>query len=302
MNRMFYKYTTLFSALAATALGIGCGGNGASNNDQGMSVTFLGYFQDYSSASSCTSLPQGLSGAIIPIGMAGPEPATASDSPAGLQADSSFAAILGVQNNLFKQTFRVDRASFDYFIPGAQVQPPSTSVPVSMFLTPASSSGSTGSGGGGTSSGTSTGTSSTGNTGRTPVNGALPPVYNTQCSRGFAQTIVITPAVREWLNFNRESLPEPPFQMEVRTVLSGMSSSGRRYETNPDTLYVSVFTELPAVTPSSGDEDSAGLTDGTVESGGLTSADGSESVGGTDDTSADNSSTDDTGSSESSDL
>ena len=66
-------------ALGLSSLMLGCGGNGASNNDQGISVSFLGLFQTATSDSDgdgtsqsnltgCGQLPQPLASGFLSIG------------------------------------------------------------------------------------------------------------------------------------------------------------------------------------------------------------------------------------------
>jgi hypothetical protein len=63
------------------------------------------------------------------------------------------------------------------------------------------------------------------------------------CNRSFAQVPIITAPIREWLNFNKMQLPEAPYDLEVVVQLSGLSSSGNRYDTNSGAFS---FTVVPA--------------------------------------------------------
>ena len=51
------------------------------------------------------------------------------------------------------------------------------------------------------------------------------------------------PSIREWINFNRDLLPPAPFKMEVIIRVSGISSSGNRYETNDGVFDFDVLPE-----------------------------------------------------------
>jgi hypothetical protein len=53
----------------------------------------------------------------------------------------------------------------------------------------------------------------------------------------------VPPSIREWINFNRDLLPEAPFKMEVIIRVSGISSSGNRYETNDGVFDFDVLPE-----------------------------------------------------------
>ena len=105
----------------------GC--NSSANNDQGVSVTFFGYFQQLSACGT------GLSAVVTSI--------SGGDSTEGLFTFFDVTAEVGVQNNLLGQGFRLDRAFMSYRIEGASSQPPSTSFPLGVILAPAGDNGST---------------------------------------------------------------------------------------------------------------------------------------------------------------
>ena len=250
----------LLIALIPSALMLGCGGNGASSNDQGVSVSFLGLFQTVSSASSpstgtstnnqsnltgCGQLPQALAGGFISLGQTFLDP-TATPLPGfvGLTVDPSGAvyAAVGIQNNMYGQVFRADRVLLNYYIPGSSVQPPSTNVAVNLLAGPAEAGLGTNTTTGGTA--VQTGTNL-----RRPVVTSLPPTFNQICNRAFAQVPIIPSPVREWLNFNSNQLPEAPFDLEVIVQLTGLSSGGNRYDTNEALFTFSVLPEIQVVPP-----------------------------------------------------
>lgn len=113
-------------SLACAALAIiGCGS--ASNNDQGISVTMLGYSVAAAASSTpgtgtatsgCSTAPN-LSSGVFSIGS---QTETSDSTPQVL-------AGVVVRNNLTTQFLRTESVFFEYFIPGAQVQPPTTAVP-----------------------------------------------------------------------------------------------------------------------------------------------------------------------------
>lgn len=247
-------------ACVVSLVALACGGNGASNNDQGVSVTFLGLFNSTSLSTNtgtggggtagqqgCGRLPAVFLGGSIQLGTAAPEPGTTvtSDSSSGIDDAGSFISVVGVQNNLYGQVFRADRVFIDYYIPGATAQPPSTNVPVSMLAGPAEAAAQTNTGGNNTN-----GTQSPGL--RKPNYTSLPPSMYNICNRALAQITVIPAAVREWLNFNRDSLPEAPFAMEVTIRVTGLSSSGNRIDTNDGTFSFEVLPETYVV-PTNGE-------------------------------------------------
>lgn len=108
-------------ACVVSLVALACGGNGASNNDQGVSVTFLGLFNSTSLSTNtgtggggtagqqgCGRLPAVFLGGSIQLGTAAPEPGTTvtSDSSSGIDDAGSFISVVGVQNNLYGQVFR----------------------------------------------------------------------------------------------------------------------------------------------------------------------------------------------------
>jgi hypothetical protein len=261
---------------------IGCGGNGASSNDQGVSVTLLGLFQTATSTSTtgggtaggatnsltgCGQLPQPLSVGFISLGQTMPQPTptptgSSGTSTSGLSIDPSGAvyAIVGLQNNLYGQVFRADRVLLEYYIPGASVQPPSTNVALNMLAGPAEA-GTQGNIGG------ATGTPTAGI--RRPNITSLPPSFNQICNRAFTEVPIIPAPIREWLVFNSNQLPEAPFDLEIVITLTGLSSGGNRYDTNQGLFTISVVPEIPVIPPTPVVSSSA-ESNGVVVEGGET--------------------------------
>lgn len=245
----FSRVNIIAGIVALSAVAIACGGNGASNNDQGMSVTFLGLFNSTNLSSAggagggggaatqgCGQLPSVFIGGSLRLGQAEPEPSNSSTSASasGTNEAGAYVSVVGVQNNLYGQFFRADRVYIDYYIPGASAQPPSTSVPVSLLAGPAESGG----------SGTGTTGSTTQAPGlRKPTYTSLPPTLASICNRALAQVTVVPAAVREWLNFNRDLTPEAPYKMEVTIRLSGLTSGGNRLDTNDGTFDFEILPE-----------------------------------------------------------
>ncbi len=269
------KMSRLMLALGLSLSTTSCGGNGAANNDQGMSVTFLGLFSSTAqtaggagggagggggaASQGCLQLPTGVTGGYIRLGEVAYVPPADSGSTTGGQTSSStrsnttdpaggYLSVVGLQNNLYGQAFRTERVVLDYFIPGANAQPPSTTVPLSTILGPAESAL-----GGGTTGGTGTNGSTTNsptNAGiRRPLFTSLPPTFSSVCNRALAEVTIVPSSIREWLNFNRDLLPEPPFKMEVVIRVSGISSSGNRYETNDGVFDFDILAESSIVPP-----------------------------------------------------
>jgi len=244
---------------ALSVVAIACGGNGASNNDQGMSVTFLGLFNSTNLSEvggggggggitpgnqGCGQLPSVFVGGSFRLGEAEPEPnnSTTDTNLSGTNEAGAYVSVVGVQNNLYGQVFRADRVYIDYYIPGASAQPPSTSVPVSLLAGPAESAASNVGAGGGT-----TGSTVRDPGIRRPAYTSLPPSLANICNRALAQVTVVPAAVREWLNFNRDRTPEAPYKMEVTIRVSGLTSAGDRLDTNDGTFDFEILPETLVV-------------------------------------------------------
>lgn len=270
-----------FGVLLVSLVALACGGNGASNNDQGVSVTFLGLFNSTSLSvangaggagatagnQGCGQLPAVFLGGSIQLGTAAPEPNTTitTETSSGTDEAGAYVSVVGIQNNLYGQVFRADRVLLDYYIPGASAQPPSTNVPVALLAGPAEAASQTnnmGNNGGNGNNGVVNPT--TQNPGlRRPGFTSLPPSMYNICNRALAQITVIPAAVREWLNFNRDSLPEAPFAMEVTIRVTGLSSSGDRIETNDGTFAFEVLPETYVV-PTDGEPTPVGTATPTT--------------------------------------
>ncbi len=113
----------LVGLMLAVLVGVAGCGNGASNNDQGTSVTNVGFFGPDDDGTFPCELFQSLQ--IIPL---------FSDFS---QVDTQFAlASMGILNNLQTQSFRISRIDCDYDVPGSSVTIPSDSHPGGIVLAP----------------------------------------------------------------------------------------------------------------------------------------------------------------------
>ena len=259
MKHTLLKRLTAGSLALSLLAAVGCGGNGASNNDQGVSVTFLGFFSTPDGAT-------GVSGAYLRLASAAPEPGQSSGS-VGVDPAGGLIAYAGLRNNLIGQYFRADRVLYDFHIPGATTQPPSTNAPMTGIVGPGSNAGSGTDGSnndnGNVNSGGSGGTFQPDNDSiRRPGGTSLPPGFS--AGNPLYSVVPIVPfSIVEWVNFNRSSLPEPPFLMEVRTRITGLTSSGDRLETNTETLGVTVLPET-FVAPTDGTASETPSSDGSA--------------------------------------
>jgi hypothetical protein len=209
---------------------IACGGNGATNNDQGVSVTFLGLYANLpnnnaggnnnttgTNLQGCTRFPN----------------QAAQPTPIPLGDDDGYYAIAGVQNNLFGQFFRTNQIIVDYFIAGAAIQPPSYTAGISIFTGPAENSQNN-------LNNNNNNTTNNNEDGglRQPQNTSLPPSFNGACNTAFSRVPILPPQIQDWLVFNQAMLPAAPYTIDVTARLVGQSSAGDVFETN--SLYIGV--------------------------------------------------------------
>lgn len=266
MRKTFTKVIT--SALAATAFIVGALGCGsASNNDQGVSFSAIGFAaQDDDGA--CT-LDIGTTGVIVPITFG----TVAEDF-----AISGIISCILLQNNMSSQSVRVERLYLSYHIPGASEQPPDTSIPLSVVLSPLNQEAPLdggGSGGGDESETASADSSASGSQdeastdpdssigGSTAKTSSLPSGFQGFGNRVSAPFFSVPPEIRQWLAFNRTALPETPFVMEITVYAQGMTSGGDRMNTNPLSLFADVIEDriIPPDEGSADSEDAAAETD-----------------------------------------
>jgi hypothetical protein len=174
---------------------IGCGSVGT-GNDQGVSFTLYGMFQD----SACAN---GLSGASVSL----------STDPETNGSGTGVLASLGLQNNM-AQGIRTRRVFLKYYVEGGEIQPPPTSQALGLFLGP----------------GTKTINSSLpdGVTGGDNANGT-----NALSNVGCSEFELVPPEILAYLNLNRTSFPELPFKMRVEVSVSGIGTAGDEYTSNP---------------------------------------------------------------------
>ena len=217
--KLLHKYTPgiLLSAILALAL-ISCGDS--TRNDQGVSFTFLGWYQNVNGSIGATFYSAPLSSITGESG--------------GERGDiTSFA---GVQNHLTGQTVRVRRVYHSYVIPGSSISIPSTAVTLTAVLAP-------------------TGTiDETFNSEST-----LPESFNSGETIYYGEVPLVPASIRSFLNLNRSELPELPFTMIVRSYAEGVTSAGNTITTNDVDIEV-IFTADVIIPPTSGDTAATTLT------------------------------------------
>ncbi len=225
----------LVATLAFTFIS-GCGGS--SRNDQGTSMTFLGWYQ--SAPTSATSNAPGLSGAYMNIAASVDEGSSGIGSIGGEVL--GFAAFT---NHLGGQTVRMQRVFHTYYVPGGTTNIPDTSVASPAVLGPAEI-----------------------NEGNQDLgeNSSLPPSANAIAETQYVQIPIVPASTREFIALNRNNFPEPPFVLVVTSYGSGVTSAGIRIDSNPVEFEVTVLPEV-IITPPEGVDPSASATPAGVETG-----------------------------------
>ncbi|MCO6429280.1 MAG: hypothetical protein J5J00_00340 [Deltaproteobacteria bacterium] len=241
----------------------GCGGG--TNNDQGLALTLLGYRADSDNCSEAVPNQTGTT-----------EPFSTTDESSGATFAGGIVAGLVVENNLSHQHVILQNAFFEYYVPGATAQPPATSSPLGFVVgkKPISEGGEEEEGGTDPGSGVTS-----------------EPIV---CG----ETFVVPAEVRTWMLLNRQSLPEPPFTMEVRGFVTGITSAGDRFDTN-EVNYLVQFT--PDIIINGGTSGSTGGTDGGTD-GGTGDDGGAGTDDGTGDTGGDSTGSEGAGTDDSADL
>jgi hypothetical protein len=187
-------------------------------NDQGVSFTFLGWFQD-------TTGDVGATGFITPL--------SSSASEVGGETTDVFG-FAGLQNHLSGQSIRVQRVHHTYVVPGTNLNVPTTVVALSTVLAPTGAIDED-----------------------FNSDSSLPESHNSGEVISYSGIPVITAAVRSYLNLNRTQLPELPFVMIVRSYAVGITSAGRSLTSNDVETQI-YFTEDVAIPPTSGEEAGTG--------------------------------------------
>jgi hypothetical protein len=190
------------------ASGCGSGGGGSSENDQGITFTALGVFQEEEQVAPAVDTfdpeePQGDTGRIISLSQT-------TTIPNDVNGDGDLdGGYVGVRNNLTSQRITTRGIQVEIFVAGALLPNPVATdfVPLSVGLDPAPIPGE-------------------------GEEGAF--------SEQFAQTIFVSSDVMAFLNQNRTLFPDPPFDMTITMVVEGVSDSGDNYESNQITYSVVV--------------------------------------------------------------
>lgn len=213
--RTYKAYIGLAVVAIAAVLCVACGDS--NRNDQGVSFNLNGYWAD-------TSGSTGYMAFYLPLN-SNPSLATNIEEPANPGGSWAYGmeAYAGLENHLSGQFIRVERMHLRYYVPGARLQPPSTSVGIPILLGPA----------------TSTATEESNNV----VEGSSLPGSYSNDSVGYAGLDLVTPDVVSWLNFNRSDLPEPPFVMVVNSYATGVTSAGYGIQSNPVEIQITVTTD-----------------------------------------------------------
>lgn len=223
----WYVRSGLVLLSVASMAMLGCGS--ATNNDQGVSFTMLGYSVAATASatpgaggttSGCSTNPN-LSGGVFALG---------SQTETSGATQQVLAGVV-VRNNLTAQFIRTQSIQFEYIIPGSQIQPPTTAVPYGGVVAQAAA----------------------GANGAAGAPGLL-------C----ATVTVVPPQIISWMSLNRASIPEPPFMLIARGQVTGTSSAGDVFTTNPVDIAFTVVTDNPII-PADDSVDGTGDATGALE-------------------------------------
>lgn len=255
MKAEMRKFFIVGAAAVLSGLVLACGGG--TNNDQGVSVTFLGLYENLpnnnnNNNNNTTNTTTGLQSCTrYPNQRAQPTPVALGD-------DDGVYAIAGVQNNLFGQFFRTNQIVLDFFIAGAAIQPPSYTGGLSIFTGPAENSQVNNNN---NNNGNGNNTDDEGL--RQPQNTSLPPSFGGICNAAFSRVPILPPQIQQWLVFNQGMLPAAPYTVDVTARLVGQSSAGDVFETN--SLYIAVDIVPPGAVSDTPTTESASSADGSSE-------------------------------------
>lgn len=251
MRQLYFRYLTVAALVAA----IGCGS--ASNNDQSVSVLNLGFFaagpqNATAGAAGGLALPAGFAGAEVQICSSRTEfSSTLTPGGTGELPSGAFVAWIGFLNNLSQVGVVVNRIELQFNIPGASIQPPTTSLPAAVVLGPfvAAPAGA-------------------GVANQPSFTSSLPPGFAGLSRNSYTQFDVIPAAIRSWMCLNRESLPLRPFQLEVTAFGRYRTTAGDFQTTGAETVFFNIIEETAILPTDATDGDAAGVT--APESSGVT--------------------------------
>jgi len=246
--------TKVFLITFTSLLLASCGGG--SNNDQGVAFTLIGY-NPVNDEGQC-ELELFITAAPVPVSRG---------SNGELSPTGEVVTCLTVQNNMSTQGVRADRLIMDYYVAGASNQPPTTSRAVGRVAGPAPR----------VQVSPVPGQIST----QLPTSSSLPPGYGNNSNVVQTNFTIMPTEIREWLNFNRDSLPPLPFNMTMTGRVVGVTTSGDVVETNPLSFSITILEDnyiggVPGSTTDTDEGDSAQLSNSESIS---TSEVGQEGVG-----------------------
>jgi hypothetical protein len=253
MKNVWKKTGAVLAIAGITTFGFfGCGSS--ASNDQGVAFTFMGWFAEIDEDGNllplvveCDDLPPQISDFTVSLGYAFGEFGYSS----GGWPDGELSLWAGALNNLQGQTIRVDKMNLSYNIPGAINQPPDTAAALGVILGPPPALPAT-------------------NGPQIPDNSSLPIDPNTTplCNQNYDFTPLLPTAIKEWLSFHRDEIPEAPFRIVVTAQLSGVTSAGDRLYSNEISFGITVTPDNPILpgVPVEADEDEASDTEESEES------------------------------------
>jgi hypothetical protein len=204
MIRTLNRLVKLSAIAVALTIGLSaCGSGGGGNNNQGLSFTLIGFFEEGTDRESCFD---GVAVSKFTIGYS----TNAVEGTDPFFGQSIVA--IGLLNNLAGQLISVDRVNFEFYIPGSSVQPPSTMTVIPVTLGP----------------------------GPSEIDTSLPTGLEEAPNCSVVELDAFPQAVRAWMSFNRNSLPEAPYEVIVTVNAEGQASGGNRLTTNQESIVVTI--------------------------------------------------------------
>lgn len=212
MSRFFRTTSALIVVSGLVASSLlGCGS--ASNNDQGASFTAIGYFADITGETYDL-------GRITPISL---------DTSSTTFDGYTQLTYIGLQNRMAAQYIRVDRVDCDYVVPGSTLSIPSDSHSLGGVIE---------------GTGADVGVGDDGEGDGEVVEEGGPTIL-------YAGFFIVSTDISSFLNVNRNSLPELPFQLVAQCRAVGVTQAGDTLVSN-DLNYQITFTQAAA--SASGDD------------------------------------------------
>lgn len=180
-----------------------------------------------------------LTGLSVPITGGIGTGSSLAESGSGLAFGGAVQVAAGVQNNITTVGMRTERVDITYTVPGSSVNLPSTSVPLGLVVGPSQVTNTTDD--------------------FVVAESSLPGGFTNLCNRGIGTFEILPSDIREYIAFNKASLPQVPFVINASYTVTAVSTAGDVFETNALTLPIEIVSDV-SIAPTSGLDDTANST------------------------------------------